>query len=354
MSVGPPPRRFRHPLTDSDRPLALPHLETGSGFRFLGHETTLVDERTLPLWRDCTGDRAFGSWPGPERRVIAGWHAAGLLVAVPAPRAPDDGPGLVVSPHPDDASLAVGALLASRGGHVVDVFTEETWTRRPYYRQRPALTASLLLAEERVSCRVLGAELTLLRHVDGEARPPWAAGFFLDDPADSRPREVEPELFAALVADLGAALPPSGDVLTPLGVGGHVDHVLSREAVLALVDSGALDPARLAFYEDMPYSAFGDPVATAAALAARPEVGPLRPVLVPSATADVKREALWAYRLQVTEGMTARVLRYGTRLASGLPFAERLWVCPGRTTPLFPVTNGFPVANSGGSPVTSQ
>ncbi|MGI5212780.1 PIG-L family deacetylase [Plantactinospora sp. CA-290183] len=339
MSAGPPLRRSLRPLSDTDRPLALPHLETGDGpFRFLGHETTLVDELTLPLWNDCAGARELGSWPEAERVVIAGWYAAGLLVAVPPARTRGRGSFLVVSPHPDDAQLAVGGLLAAGGGHVVDVFTEETWTRRAYYTERPELTASLLLAEERVACRVLGAELTLLRHVDGEARPAWKESFFLDDPARSRPQDVEPDLFAALVADLGAALPPAGDVLAPLGVGGHVDHVLSREAVLDLVAGGALDPARLVFYEDMPYSVFGDAGAAATALSARRDVGPLRSVLVPSRAADVKREALWAYRLQTTEGMTTRVMRYGAKLVPDQPFAERLWVTPERTTPLFSAT----------------
>jgi LmbE family N-acetylglucosaminyl deacetylase len=330
MAMDLPVRRSRLPLAATDRPLALPHLESErEPFRFLGYETPLVGPHTLPLWRSCTGDRQLGSWPAVERETIAGWHAAGLVVGVGEDRAAAPGTAVVVSPHPDDAQLAVGGLLAARGGRVIDAFTEETWTRRPYYVDRPELSAPLLLAEERIACRVLGVEPTLLGHVDGAARGPWGDSVFLPDPALATPQDVEPELFAALVADLAAAIPPSGRVLTPLAVGGHVDHVLSREAVLALVRDGRLDAARVVFYEDMPYSVFGDAAAAAGALGVRADVGELRPVLVPNGTAEVKREALWAYRLQTTEGMILRVVRYGQRLAPDHGFAERLWLWRG-------------------------
>jgi len=329
-----PARRFLVPLTELDSPLALPHLETDGGlFRFLGQETTRVDQRTLPLWLACDGSRKLGSWPAAERGIIEGWHAAGLVVAVSQRHAVGAEGPVVVSPHPDDAPLAVGGLLAACGGRVVDVFTQETWTRRPYYAQRPQLSASLLLDEERVACRVLDAELTLLGYVDGEARKPWADGFFLDDPAASVPCEVEPDLFAQLVADLAAALPSTGAVLTPLAVGGHVDHILSREAVLALVKEDRLDARRVVFYEDMPYSLFASALDAATALGAREDVGALRPVLVPSRTAEVKLEALWAYRLQTTEGMTARVVRYGRELTAEHAFTERLWLREGQPVP---------------------
>ena len=327
MAMDLPVRRSRLPLVATDRPLALPHLESERDpFRFLGYETPRVDPHTLPLRRSWTGSRPLGSGPAAERKTIAGWHAAGLVVALGGDRTAEPAAVVVVSPHPDDAQLAVGGLLAARGGRVVDVFTEETWTRRPYYVERPELSASLLLAEERIACRVLGVELALLGHVDGAARPPWTDDVFLTEPALGTPQDVEPELFATLVADLAGAIPPAGPVLTPLAVGGHVDHVLSREAVLALVRAGRLDAARVVFYEDMPYSVFGDAVAAAAALAARADIGELRPVLVPNGTAEVKREALWAYRLQTTEGMILRVVRYGQRLAPDHGFAERLWL----------------------------
>lgn len=341
MPVDLSTRRFRLPLREADRPLALPHLEIdGDPFRFLGQETTLVDRHNLPLWQACTGTREFGSWRANEREILAGWHAAGLVVAVPPGRTPATDVAVVVSPHPDDAQLALGGLLAAHGGRVIDVFTQETWTRRPYYAERPDLSAALLLAEERAACHVLGVELTLLGHVDGAARTPWADAFFLPDAALDRPQEVEPELFGALVTDLAAAIPPTGPVLTPLAVGGHVDHVLSREAVLALVRAGRLDDARIVFYEDMPYSVFGDAVVAADALAARADVGPLRPVLVPNQTAEVKREALWTYRLQTTEGITSRVVRYGRRLTPAHDFAERLWLWRGASAPSIGAVTG--------------
>lgn len=363
-----PGRRWLAPLHDGDRPIALPHLEiedgtdetrngrveTGNGtdepgdgvLRFLGEPIAaeLFPPAALPLWRACDGSRELASWTAAERETITGWHAAGLVVAAPPARTGRSADLTVVSPHPDDAQLALGGVLAAFGGRVVDVFTEETWTRRAYYAARPALASRLLLAEERVACRVLDVAVELLGQTDGAARPAWAGGFFVADPAAAEPTAVEPVLFTLLVHRLRDALTGGGPVLTPLAVGGHVDHVLAREAVLALAGTGGIDPARIAFYEDMPYSLFADPAAVVARLAPRlaavAGLGPPRPVALPVPTAAVKREALWAYRLQVTEGITTRILRYGrqrgaevTADAQGTEtafaetgFAERVWL----------------------------
>jgi LmbE family N-acetylglucosaminyl deacetylase len=234
----------------------------------------------------------------------------------------------VIAAHPDDAQLAVGGLLAGCAGAVIDVFSHETWTRRPYYRARPELTAKLLVAEERVACTVLGCHVELLGHTEATGRAAWQDGFFVSDPATAGPTVAEPALLARLTAQIGARLPGAGPVLAPLAVGGHADHVLTREAVLGLLADGTLDRQRVAFYEDMPYSVLCDPAPLAASLARRPAVGPLRPVTVPAAAhlADLKREALWAYRLQVPEGLADRVLRYGAQLAAHEALAERLWL----------------------------
>lgn len=337
-----PARRFVGSLDDSDRPLRLPHFEVGdSGPCFLGEPLAgdVFATALLPLWNQCDGVRTVGSWNEADQEILRRWHRAGLIVGAPAVR-PAGANLTVVSPHPDDAQLALGALLSTVGGRVLDVFTEETWTRRPYYQVRPELTAELLLAEERVTCDVLQTELTLLGHVDGAARPAWKDGFFVeagDSVGVAEAIEAEPELFERLIADLGEALSGTGPVLTPLAVGGHVDHVYAREAVLALTRTGVMDPARVVFFEDMPYSLFADAIKAADSVAARAGLGTLAPAMVEAtpAAADRKREALWTYRLQVAEGISGRVIRYGSTL-SHAAFAERIWV-PASSDGLLPV-----------------
>lgn len=340
MPGGLTARRFVRPLSNMDRPIALPHLElTGDVVLFLGEplDRGLIGPNLVPLWKSCDGSRAVAAWPPGEQEILARWHAAGLLVAAPPARVRPAAPVTVVSPHPDDAQLALGGLLATTGGLVVDVFTEETWTRRPYYAARPALTTRLLLAEERIACQVLGVEHLLLGEVDGASRPAWAEGFFTLDSGDDRIATAEPQLFAAVVDRLRAALAPAGPVLVPLAIGGHVDHLIAREATLSLVAHGALSPERVAFYEDMPYTLFGDPTPLATALGLRGGWGPVRPVCLPVGCPDVKREALRVYRLQVTDGIGARVLRYGAKLSEEHPFAERIWA-PACSTLLDPAS----------------
>ncbi|MGA8116452.1 MAG: PIG-L family deacetylase [Actinocatenispora sp.] len=322
-------RRTVDDVADDDAPVRLPHLEfDGADVRFLGEvlDPGAVPPDAVPLWESCDGSRPLSSWPEAARERILRWHAAGLVVAARPVRRCPAAPLTVVAPHPDDAQLALGAVLSTRGGRVLDVFSEETWTRRPYYQQRPALAAELLVAEERVACQVLRAQVALLGHVDGEARPAWRDGFFLDPDDDNRCAEREPELIERVVEDLAVELSADTIVLAPLAVGGHVDHVVTREAVGMLVARGDLDPGRLGYYEDMPYAVFSDPVRAAGHVADRTGV-PLHALSVP-ATSDAarhKREALRCYRLQVPDGLARRVVRYGARLSDAV-FTERLWV----------------------------
>lgn len=304
-----PVRRAAGSLAEDELPIALPHLEPDPA-RFLGEPIDL-DEDDHALLSACDGQKPLHTWTPDEQARIQRWHTAGLVLGAPPPRTHRT-ELTVLSPHPDDAQLAVGALLAATGARVVDVFTEETWTRRPYYRARPELTSNLLLAEERLACRVLDAELTLLGHPDGETRPAWRNGFLVDDPAAVA--AAEPDLLDRLTHDLASALTgTSGPVLVPLAVGGHVDHILVRESITTLTTTGHLDPERVLFYEDMPYSLFTAPTSDAT------------PLLIRADNPRRKREAMWAYRLQVTDGVAARIMRYGNALGQR-GFAERLWV----------------------------
>lgn len=321
-------------LPDTGSPLGLPHLETGDGgaAAFLG-EPVPADlwsgPADLQLWRRCDGTVQLGGLSDGERQRVTAWHNAGMVTVVGTAAGVRTGaePITVVSPHPDDATLALGALLATRGGTVVDVFSYETFTHRGYYRERAELTARLLCEEEAAACRVLGVEHMLLGYHDAVLRPAWSGGFL---EAGSRggpaPATIEPDVYAGVTADLAGCLPAGGPVFTPLGVGGHADHLLARDATIAAFGVRGWDLARLAFYEDMPYSLFGDPAA------AGPSGRLLEPALLPAGdpAAGLKREALRAYRIQVAVGLADRVVRYGRRplgraAAPEHGFAERVW-----------------------------
>lgn len=321
------------PLDGRSRPIALPHLEAGGAVRFLGEELppVLFASEQTDIWQRCDGSRTLDDMTTVERDVVRRWHAAGLVVGAQpwSPRAPATAGAItVISPHPDDAQLALGATLAAIGGHVLDVFSTETWTRRPYYASRPAQTAELLLAEERIACAVLGCTADFLGELDGAERPEWRDGFMVAAASSSEVLDAQRELFDRLVQRLGDLLVQARCVLAPLALGSHVDHVVCREAVLALVAEGRLQPDRLAFYEDMPYALFARPSALVAQLSTRGDVGKLAPLRLhhDARAAAAKAEALRAYRLQVPEGVVDRVVRRGYSLGrEGAAHAEQVW-----------------------------
>jgi LmbE family N-acetylglucosaminyl deacetylase len=317
-------------LSSLHRPIVLPHLErTPNGVLFLGAPAGDEVVHALTLLDRCDGVVTMEQFTDAERRAVQSAYDAGILLAGPPSidRAPLWGRSvLVVSPHPDDAVLALGGLLASRRASIVDVFSVERWTRRSYYAVRPQLAAALLVAEEELVCQLLDVPLTLLGFVDAADRGS-APGTFLasrsSTAADAGPLSDVTERLRPLVA--GEAL-----VLAPLGVGEHLDHLLCREAVWRLLSEGAVDLDRLAFYADQPYSMFASAAVVAEQLSNRLEAEfgrRLMPSLLELTprSIEVKAEAARAYRLQVLESVIRRITAYDARQGPAGSAAERLW-----------------------------
>ncbi|MFF9086099.1 PIG-L deacetylase family protein [Streptomyces sp. NPDC014991] len=332
-------------IPDTWCPTALPHVETVDGrLRFMGRQVDVpgpVSDRDAVLLSHCDGSRPLDGFTAADRGTIGLWRRLGLLLMAPpltAGHAVAE-PPVIVSPHPDDAALALGGTVARQGGRFLDVFSVETWTRDPYYGRRPATTRRLLLAEEAVAARVLGARVELLGFVDAADRDLRRDRFFADPARPGGFAREEPELFDAVTERLAALLDGAGLVHVPLGVGGHVDHLACREAVLELARGGGLGGAQVAFYEDQPYSLFSSAEETAKQLGARlaeAGLGELHPQLLPvdETAALTKCEALGAYRIQVRKGIIQRIRRHDMRLAQSAegaaapasPAAERIWL----------------------------
>jgi LmbE family N-acetylglucosaminyl deacetylase len=338
-----------------DRPVGLPHLEAaGDELRLLGEPIApdVADVRDLALLTSCDGSRRWDSFSAADRRRMERWHAEGLVLAAPQTTPADPGPPvLVVSPHPDDAVLALGGLLTRSAAHSVNAFSVETWTHRPYYAARPALAGRLLLEEERVASRIIGVTSDFLGFVDAADRPAWRDGFLITDPMNVTGIVQEPALFARLMDRIEGECEGYATVYAPLGVGGHIDHLICREVVLELVRQRRLDAVRLAFYEDLPYANFTDPVKVAGRLSDRlfsmgeRRLSPTHFTLS-NEEIDTKREALRVYRLQLREGIIRRVLRYGRSLGNGLGPAERVWSGHGRRIAADTSRDGYRILES--------
>jgi LmbE family N-acetylglucosaminyl deacetylase len=107
-------------------------------------------------------------------------------------------------------------------------------------------------AEDHAGCKVLGAEpihLGLLdaiyRH-DDAGQPLYHPDTFMGGQVAEHDWQ---HFFPALKAVLRPLIRSAQRVYAPLSIGGHVDHVLARQAVEETAEN-----AQVAFYEDYPYA----------------------------------------------------------------------------------------------------
>jgi LmbE family N-acetylglucosaminyl deacetylase len=228
------------------------------------------------------------------------------------------GPEIVVlSPHRDDAALSLGATLDGMAGRglritVVNCFSISNWAPNLAGAEGSAdLVNRVRRQEDQEFIQALGrgARMLDLELLDAPLRRPDRA--ILEPPSEADAADVG-LLARRLGETLHAAL-----VLAPLGLGGHVDHLVTRAAALV---AGA---GRLAFYEDLPYVLFASDAEVAAEVekvtAALGE--PLQPWYLP----HLEPLAAWkrgvsCYRSQLTAGQVDAMVD-----ALRLRRRERLW-----------------------------
>jgi LmbE family N-acetylglucosaminyl deacetylase len=184
-------------------------------------------------------------------------------------------PVVVVSPHLDDAVLSCGALLAQLAPRcpvtVLSVFTEAAappaWSwpaRRLVHAAR--VDAEVLFERRRAEDRAvlagigvaavhLGLRDAMFRRVGEAAAGPPGPGqrplypTFHFDVARGRIATADAGLAAEAEARIrkAARVSQAQLVFAPLGVGRHVDHLITRQAVQAL-------ESQIVYYSDFPYS----------------------------------------------------------------------------------------------------
>jgi LmbE family N-acetylglucosaminyl deacetylase len=234
---------------------------------------------------------------------------------------------IVVSPHPDDAALSCGATIAalSRAGAPVTVLTCFSGPAEPPFsplaRELHRLWGDLpdppaaRMREDAAACAELGASVVAAGERDAIYRT-GADGSWLypDSAAMFGPVNPEDRGVPARVAEAGRSLlgATPARVLAPLGVGGHADHVLARQAGEELAGAGH----ELWFYEELPYAE--DPRARALALDGRTDLRAA--ALGPPSAEDLRRKlaAVDAYRSQ-------HVMLFGDGPVR-VDEHERLWV----------------------------
>ncbi|RMH00568.1 MAG: PIG-L family deacetylase [Chloroflexi bacterium] len=170
---------------------------------------------------------------------------------------------IYLSPHLDDAALSCGGQIWThttngRSVLIVTIMAGDPpniplsdFARLLHDRWSLAQNAVTRRREEDAcACRVLGAEFVhwdipdcIYRYDEATNEPlypSWADIITTQHPADN-------ELIQSLVHRL-LHLPAWGEMVVPLGVGGHVDHRITR-----LAAEKAFGGENLLYYEDYPY-----------------------------------------------------------------------------------------------------
>jgi LmbE family N-acetylglucosaminyl deacetylase len=244
---------------------------------------------------------------------------------------------IYLSPHLDDAALSCGGAIALQreAGEPVLVVTLCTAAPAPdaafsdlareFHSQwdlAPAEVVAARLREEQAAIGRLDADLLWAGMLDAIYRHPQAyhsRATLFAEPAPDDPLFVELRAFIAALRERA----PAATFYGPLGVGSHVDHLITHQAA---IDTAG---AQLVFYEDFPYVA--RPGAIETRLAALQ--GPWRPrTIAIDRTLSQKIVAIEAYSSQLNElfggveAMARAVAEYGARVRpDGAAYGERLW-----------------------------
>lgn len=238
---------------------------------------------------------------------------------------------IFISPHLDDAALSCGGALVQAPSLVVTICTGAPGADRPMSGLAREIHAEWGLApEEAVTARLqedarametLAADYYWAGLLDAIYRVPEAYDSrdrLFGDPQPGDP--LGPALRRLLEALAGCA--PRAQFYAPLGVGRHVDHLLTHAAARE-----TLPPGRLWFYEDIPY-VISDPRGLERRLAKLG--GRWEPQTVEiGRSLERKLDAIAAYASQMEAlfggpaAMRERVADYAASVGPG--GAERLW-----------------------------
>ena len=234
---------------------------------------------------------------------------------------------VVVSPHRDDACFSLGLSIGSwiEANHtvvVVNCFTRSEYA--PYAdfefihsNDRMPRVSALRLREDEAWQKMYarGLQLVDLNLKDAPLRLHVAVDQVLGRPVnpDDKTMTKLPRAVAALKPDA---------VVLPLALGGHVDHVTARTA---MVQASELRATPMAFYEDLPYAAWPG-VAAEIEGAARGVDEALEPVFVTEegqndAAMKRKRRLALCYDSQIADEVAQQIATF----CAGYGGRERLW-----------------------------
>lgn len=234
---------------------------------------------------------------------------------------------LALSPHSDDVALSLGAYLLDKCAasyiRLVTVFSISKSTTDDRIQNTAAVT-SIRKAEDVAFVNALSsaAEVKWLDRKDAPLRlciPDEAV--FACDLSDADRGEIQ-----HIVSIVKEGCGDFDLTLAPMGLGGHIDHVIVRNAALELLKEGA----SIVFYEDIPYAAdlsltkIGECAKQLASISGQKmDLFSIKT----SVTLEKKIALLSCYHSQMDPRTESRIISHSGRL-SELSIVERVWASP--------------------------
>jgi LmbE family N-acetylglucosaminyl deacetylase len=223
------------------------------------------------------------------------------------------GPVVVIEPHSDDACYSISATLT--GGHVaarqlITLFTHTNW--RNGARHDVANTVPMRAKESLRFAKTIGATHHAGGLFDAGARSPAT-----HDPM--QPVGDEAELARSAVAILERTVDSVGCLMVPLGVGGHPDHTVTRQACDAFATTHDI---AVIYYEELPYCTITNGWVESLCVGLHPHI------IDTGTTVKAKRAMMKRYRSQVDRWTLGTASFRSGLLEPGRPEGkayEQLW-----------------------------
>jgi LmbE family N-acetylglucosaminyl deacetylase len=212
----------------------------------------------------------------------------------------------IISPHRDDAIASAGLLILDLVRrrvpvHIIDCFTISNYA--PFCEDRSADVTTVRRDEDEAIARRLGDGVHWMDLALNDA--PIRLNCSSDVVCDLGPGALRQAEIADLNARLRSAIPGGSFVVAPLAVGGHIDHILTRQATASIAH---------AYYEDLPYMADAHPSELANLTRG------YSPILTPASCLAKKLVLARQYKSQFDATEIAAIERH-----AGAVCGERIW-----------------------------
>lgn len=225
---------------------------------------------------------------------------------------------LIVSPHLDDAWFDLGGSItkwraAGDAVSVIDVFSVQSWMR--FETLPPGVVTLIRKREEEKNAQQDGVKLEYLDLPEGAIR-----GYKL-----IFPQTIDWAKDQLTMRRILTLLPKKSQfqnatcVYFPLGIGGNVDHLLLREAAIALRERILSWRGRIAFYEDLPYATEHQlPTEFIVEMELTPTLQEI--------DLEKKCASIRTYESQIDESVVRDIKDYACSLGDGRRAYERVWI----------------------------